>query len=200
MESNITIFGDSITYGAWDPSGGGWAGRLRRHFELLEDDYTQVYNLGVCGDTAGDLLARFSAECLARNKSPQTIIFAIGINDSQLIGSKDNLRTPMDEFQSNLEKLIKNAKKYSKKIIFIGLTSVDESKTMPVPWSTEKFYSNSSIGIYDAAIKDICEKNSLPFISMSDLLSPNDLDDVLHPNSEGHEKMFSRILSLLNPE
>jgi len=29
----LFIFGDSITWGAWDPDGGGWAQRLRKDID-----------------------------------------------------------------------------------------------------------------------------------------------------------------------
>jgi hypothetical protein len=38
----LFIFGDSITSGAWDPDGGGWAQRLRKDIE-----YYQVANRDV---------------------------------------------------------------------------------------------------------------------------------------------------------
>ena len=33
MEQIICLFGDSITWGAWDPEHGGWGARLRSYFE-----------------------------------------------------------------------------------------------------------------------------------------------------------------------
>ncbi|KKQ27461.1 MAG: Lipolytic protein G-D-S-L family, partial [Candidatus Magasanikbacteria bacterium GW2011_GWC2_37_14] len=102
METRISIFGDSITWGAWDPENGGWVAQLRRYFETNENYEVDVYNLGVSGDTTNDLLIRFNTECLARNRHPQIIIFAIGINDSQYINATDNPRTPIEKFQNNL--------------------------------------------------------------------------------------------------
>ena len=45
----ICIFGDSITWGAYDPEQGGWATRLRNYFEKQDND-VDVYNLGISGD------------------------------------------------------------------------------------------------------------------------------------------------------
>ncbi|MEA1963419.1 MAG: hypothetical protein U9M94_04270 [Patescibacteria group bacterium] len=37
----------------------------------------------------------------------------------------------------------------------------------------------------------------MPFIEMFDLLNDEDLEDGLHPNSDGHEKMFKRVRDFL---
>ncbi len=197
METRISIFGDSITWGAWDLKNGGWVSQLRRYFETNENYEVDVYNLGVSGDTTNDLLIRFNTECLARNRHPQTIIFAIGINDSQYINATDNPRTPIEKFQNNLVELINQAKNFSSQIIFIGLTKIDEAKTMPVPWSPEKFYSNNSVAKYNSVIKKISREYNLPFIDLLDLLEMNELEDGLHPNSDGHKKMFLKVKEFL---
>jgi len=197
METRISIFGDSIAWGASDYEFGGWVARLQNYFETDKNNDIDVYNLGVSGDTTNDLLMRFKTECLARNRHPQIIMFAIGTNDSQYINSKNNPRTPIDKFENNLEKLINQAKEFSDKIIFVGLTKVDESKLMPVPWSEEKFYDNENISKYNSVIEKVSKEHNLPFINLLDLLNMNDLDDGLHPNSKGHEKMFLKIKELL---
>jgi lysophospholipase L1-like esterase len=195
METTICIFGDSIALGAVDPENGGWVAQLRRYFETNDYDIA-VYNQGVSGDNTDDLLKRFKVECEARE--PQIIIFAIGINDSQYVKTKDNPRVSLEKFQNNLVELINQAKNFSDKIAFVGLTKVEESKVMPIPWSDEeKFYDNDNIVKYNEVIKKICDDNDLPFIDLLDLLDPVDLDDGLHPNSEGHKKMFLKIKEFL---
>jgi acyl-CoA thioesterase I len=197
MEARVSIFGDSITWGASDNEFGGWVARLRNYFDNDPDNEIDIYNLGISGDTTEDLLKRFDAECQARNRHPQTIIFAIGTNDSQYIRKKENPCISTLQFKENLEKLIEKAKKYSDKVIFVGLTRVDESKVMPTSWTGDKFYDNENIAEYDVIIEKICEKHKLSYISTLDLLKDSDLDDGLHPNSEGHKKMFLRIKDYL---
>jgi len=195
MSKRICIFGDSIAWGAVDPENGGWVTQLRRYFET--NGYNiRVYNQSVSGDDTNDLLVRFKVECEARK--PQIIIFAIGINDSQYVKTKDNSHTLLEKFQTNLVELINQAKNFSDKIVFIGLTKVEESKVMPAPWSDKKIsYDNDNIMKYNTVIKKISNDNNLPFIDLLDLLEPNDLNDGLHPNSEGHKKMFLKIKEFL---
>lgn len=188
----ICVFGDSITWGAYDPEQGGWATRLRNYFEAQDND-VDVYNLGISGDNTADLLERMEVEAKARE--PETIVFAIGINDAQFIHSANSSRVSLDEFQQNIAKLFSIAKKFTNKVIFVGLTRVDESKTAPIPWNTDKSYTNENVERLDCAIEKFCEENKLKFIPMKDVVGNDDLIDGLHPNTQGHVKMFERMKS-----
>ncbi len=90
----ICIFGDSITWGAFDYKNGGWVGRLRNYFEE-KDEEIEVYNLGVAGNKTKDLLARFENEVKVRKVD--VIVFAIGIND---VG-RDDVRFSNDLYPLN---------------------------------------------------------------------------------------------------
>jgi lysophospholipase L1-like esterase len=192
--STICVFGDSITWGASDVEAGGWVARLRNYFEKLNSD-VEVYNCGVSGDNTDDLLQRFKKEAEARE--PDIIIFAIGINDSQYINSKDNPRVDMERFKSNLAELVKQAREFTNKIIFVGLTKVDESKTTPISWNKDKFYDKDNVLKYNSEIERLCRENNLDFIDMFNLLEEEELPDGLHPGPEGHEKMFLRVKEFL---
>jgi len=203
----ILIFGDSITYGAWDKEG-GWVQRLRKFLDektLTEPDfYCLVYNLGVSGDTTDDLLGRFEFETEQRikEKEEMVFIFAIGINDSQFVHSKNSLRVRPEKFKNNIQALINTAKQFSLKIIFVGLTPVDESRTTPIPWNTDKSYKNEYIRQYNDIIKTVCKANSFLFIEIFEPLNKLDyknlLEDGLHPNSSGHQKIFEIVKEFLN--
>lgn len=190
MGKRICIFGDSITWGAYDPVGGGWATRLRNYFEGSDYD-TDIYNLGVSGDTTDDLINRFEPEVKARH--PQLIVIAIGINDSVLVHSKDERRVPVNRFKQNLELLISTAKKYVEDIVFIGLTSIDESLTRPKLRNKDKSLDEKTIKEYNQVIKELCLENNLKFITLQEIIEKEDLEDGLHPNSQGHQKIFERI-------
>jgi len=190
--TQILIFGDSITYGAFDKKG-GWVEGLKE--KLMGKDIL-VYNLGVSGDTTIDLLDRFENETRARYDNDTTLILEIGINDSY-----HSDITP-EMFENNIQELIKKAKKYSKKIVFLGLTPVDESKTNPLPWNKNAFYKNNKIQKYSNIIKEVCKRNSIHFIEISNNFAKTDykilLHDGLHPNTKGHEKIFEIVSKDLN--
>ncbi len=192
--ATICIFGDSITWGAVDPEQGGWASRLRNHFEsqgLSVDMDVDVYNLGISGDNTDDLKVRFEIEAQARK--PDTIIFAIGINDAQFLLSKQDNRVPIAAFSKNMTELLHRAKEIATRVIVIGITRVDETKTTPIPWRIDKEYRNSHIDRYDTALRELAEAHEVPYVDVSTALTLEDLADGLHPNTAGHKKLFEII-------
>jgi len=196
---NILVFGDSLAYGAWDLQG-GWVQRLRRFLEEknLADlsESPLVYNLAISGDTSTDLLERFESEIKPRLEEEEETIVIIGIgqNDAQFLHDENRLRTSKEEFRQNLQKLISLAKKFSHKIVFIGLVPVDESKAAPIPWDKNKFYLNKNIREYNRIVKEICEQNEISFVDVFGKFIKTDYKELLyeglHPNSAGHEKIF----------
>ena len=201
--SRILVFGDSIAYGAWDTARGGWTDRLKvfcmeRELENPEFDYS-VYNLGVSGNNSNNILKRTELEIKQRiwKNKERIIIFEIGINDSQI----GKIGISVELFKRNIEKLCGIASKYSSKIIFIGLNPIDDSKTNPIPWDKNMFYTNERVEKYNNIIKAICEENKIYFIDMFSEFSKTDykklLEDGLHPNSLGHQKMFEIVKDFL---
>lgn len=213
---NILIFGDSLTFGKWDKEA-GWPYRLkknfnRKHLERYGDDitslsdpnlYQHIYPLGVDGDKTVDLLERIKTEVLARTKrgNKHMFIFAIGINDSQYNEKSGEFRVPLDQFEDNIRELIKISREFTDRIIFIGLTPVDEKLSSPTPWNDHKHYKNEYVRNYNDTLKDICGKEGVDFIGIFERLINSDyeklLKDGLHLNSGGHEKITGIIKNYL---
>ncbi len=197
-KGRVGIWGDSIVCGWNDIQKFGWVNRLKEYVneELPED--VSIFNFGIAGDTTDKLISRFESECKA--KEPEVIIFAIGINDTKYIKDSLHPKVTIEKFKKNLLKLIDTSHKYSTKIGFIGLTIVDESKT--IPWITGKNYSNTNIRKYDLELENISKLHKINYLKMSDKLQVEDLDDGLHPNSQGHEKIYEKtkefILNMLS--
>lgn len=194
---DILIFGDSITYGAWDNEKGGWVNRLRLALENKNETYFNIYNLGISGDTTLNLKKRFDNEFFYRFsiESKTIIIFSIGINDSQIVNSKSS--TYINNFRENIIELIDKARKFSSYVLFIGLTRVDEARVMPVYWDDDISYSNEEIIKYNKELKNICEDKKVDCLDVFDLLNIKDLDDGLHPNNNGHQKLCEVVLKYL---
>ena len=199
--SKILVFGDSITWGAFDLEGGGWVERLKLYMWAKGD--IDVYNLGISGGKTPGLLERFESETKARIEEDEEtiIVFAIGINDSYFVHSKNSLMVPPEQFKENIQKLIGLAQQFSSKIIFVGLTLVDESRTTPIPWDTDKSYKNENIKKYNEIIKSICKDKNIYFVEIFDKWLQSDyqtlLEDGLHPNSRGHHKIFETVKDYL---
>lgn len=196
------VFGDSISYGAWD-SEGGWVERLRnfldKRFLSNNDLYFLTYNLGISGDTTEDLVERFEFESQMRAKEGEKalFIFSIGGNDSEFNNKQNKCKVNIEDFNKNIIKLIKLARKFSNKIIFTGLTNTDESKTDPIPWNKDFSYKNELIKEYDEIIQKTCKEEKIPFIAIFNKLDNTDLEDGCHPNSKGHEKIFNLVKEFL---
>lgn len=186
---SICIFGDSISWGAWDLEKGGWANRLWLHIGKRDENYVELYNLSISGGSSETILQRFEKEATIRKAD--ALIFQTGGNDASCPHStEDHLISP-DKFEENIQNIIDKAKKITENIIFIGLTNCDESKTRPVPW-IDLDYRNDHRSKYDQIIESVCTKNGIPFLPQKPL-SDEDFDDGLHPNSAGHEKIFEQV-------
>lgn len=190
---DIFVFGDSITYGVGDDEKCGWVNRFRLNLEKDDTRTFQIFNLGISGDITEGVKNRFNTEFNTRKdkKNDTLIIFSIGINDTQDINGKD--RVTLEQFENNISHLINNAKKYSDNIAFIGLSMVDETKVVPLPWNEEKSYFNKKIIIFDNKLKEICNKNNIRYLNIYNLLTLDELIDGIHPNSIGHQKICDEV-------
>ncbi|MDP3735019.1 MAG: GDSL-type esterase/lipase family protein [bacterium] len=195
---NICIWGDSITYGAWDTEG-GWVDRLRRHLHERTiasgfDEYFWVYNLGIPGDTTDDILQRIDAECRARE--PHISIFAAGINDSSRLAETGLPRVSVERLRKNASALIRRVREVSEAVFWIGLGIIDESAVAAEQESSADFRHQSVIEHHEALAR-VCLAEHVPYLDMLNVLAPEDLIDGLHPNAVGHQKMFEHIRDFL---
>jgi len=189
----LLVFGDSITWGAFDTEKGGWVERLKI-FEF--DKGTSVYNLGISSDDTNGVLFRLENAILAINKiEPEEIIilFSIGSNDARYVLNKETKFVPINTFEKNLKQITKIAKQHSTRVVFTGLLAVDESKTTPIAWNPTEFYENDDLKEYDLVIQKVCDSLDVKFIPLFELLSAKDLSDGVHPNALGHEKIFKAV-------
>jgi lysophospholipase L1-like esterase len=147
----LFLFGDSIIYGFWD-SEGGWTGRLRQFLdqralevssplELNTKNYVTVYNLGIPGEMSTGLADRIRGEFEARYNQEQESVFiiGIGINDTHHNSESDSIGVCLEDYLQNLKQILQFAQSYSKKIVFIGLTPVDEKKMSPTFLAAPEF-------------------------------------------------------------
>lgn len=206
MITKIFIFGDSIAHGIWDEEMGGWVNRLDMYLKqdkfTAEDNFTEVYNLGVDGDTSENILNRFEFETYHRTIPEQGDVFliAVGINDAAFLKEQGDNFVPKSQFKENLQYMITLVKKYSERIVFAGLTAIDEK--MANPKGCVACYENKHVGEYNEVIKKVCEENDLIFIDVLSQFKKGNYaelldEDGLHPNSSGHRKIFEIVRDAL---
>lgn len=201
----IYCFGDSITYGNWDPKG-GWVGRLRDYLDtkslqnykgedLFSTYYTLTYNLGIPGETSAGLFARFEQELSQRfdKEELNIILFAIGINDSRFYPATNEHEIDSESFKQNIWDMWEIAKQYTPDVAFIGLTPVDEERTNPLYWETDAVYKNEYIETYNNILKEFCQSREIPFVDVFEQVKGLDvkslMEDGIHPNQEGYKIM-----------
>ena len=176
MKDKVTIiFGDSIAYGLYDNEL-GWSYRLRR--KLNKNHF--IFNLAIPGQNSNNILDKFEIELKNRYN---------GIDDFKIIfsfGIKDTLNNNIENFKDNIIKIINKTKIYTKDIIFIGLINPDTSKRVE--------YNIDIVELFDNTLEEICNKENIKYIKISNLINNDELTDGLHPNNIGHEKISKLIL------
>ncbi|MFA6047904.1 MAG: GDSL-type esterase/lipase family protein [Parcubacteria group bacterium] len=197
---NICIFGASITYGYYDQKMGGYVQRIRHYLENKNKFDGQIFNLGVSGASTKDILKRFDIEAEARR--PGLIIFSLNTNDTQFLIKENKQRVTIKDYVKNINELINKARKFTPNIIFIGIAAVNDNKTNPLPWATNKVVGNKTIEKYNNTAMKICERGKIKFINLySEMINldyKSMLFDGLHPNAEGHQWMAERIIKEIN--
>lgn len=207
----IFCYGDSLTRGSWDTQG-GWAGRLRQE---LDKKYIQsggrkyiqnLFNLGVSGRPVQEILTRFDNETQARtlDDCENLFIFMVGTVDASKDASSNRNLTSDSEWLDLLGQLVKKARQYGDKILFIGLPPVDEGRVNSEDRirDLQRCYYNRRITEIDKLTTRFCEENNLPKVEINQAMLKMDykplLFDGIHPTDEGHEWIYRQIRPKLN--
>lgn len=192
------VFGDSIVSGFFDTCG-GWVDRLKHDqmMKFIRDGAgVKVFNLGISGQTSRDLLARIEGELAAR-LSPRgncVVVISIGGNDSAL--EDGTARIDISVFQDTMQKIIAIAKRYTKRIVVVGLLPVDEQRTRPVAWGRNLSFTNERLMDFDRTLQLVAQREGATFVSLATLFGDNAsqfLYDGVHPNDEGHKIIYNRM-------
>jgi lysophospholipase L1-like esterase len=199
----VLIFGDSIAYGAYD-SQGGWADRLKvtyleRHMAVAGFDTSElpsIYNLSMPGELVRRLIWRLPHETVARRdvwgeETDIAFVFAVGLNDTLIDDNGKPSSTP-EQFTKGLEELLAVAQLFSKKILFVGLTPVEDDDPRVQNYTCERIWQ------FELALRAFTKKHKLPSVRLFEkFMQSNDeefmFSDGLHPSDEGHRIIYERV-------
>ncbi len=187
--TRVVVLGDSIAFG-FEDSEGGWVDRLKRYMYETQHNVS-VSNLGVSGDSTREVLARAAIELAARK--PDIIVYAVGINDTQQHSSTKDFRVSEEEFLSNLSKLLTIARTHTEKVLFLGLTPVDDTRTMPLPWHSVALNMDAASERYDALLQSFCAEHGASYLECRQWLLATDFPDGLHPGPDGHALLSEKV-------
>jgi len=195
MISELVLSGNSLVEGVGDdPNKGGWAKRVAEFYKQID---TRIYGFG--GQNILDLKKRYTSELQKINSA--IVFYQIGLNDSRL---RDSLgmaaEVNINLFTKTYQEIIQFCKTIPaiKSIYLLGLPMVNEK--LVAPYKPDKSYFKAEIVKYNLAIENIAQSNQINFIQIASLVNPkNDaLVDGLHPNSKGHEIIFTLVCQEIN--
>jgi lysophospholipase L1-like esterase len=161
--TRVLCFGASIAQGLHDVRGGGYAQRLRTHYDVLAltnpdlPQPTVFPSLGVMGDTTATLLKRLEGEIVTRVNDKEDLIAVnlIGTNNTA-VDSKGNARSEPEDYEQELSDIFDIQRKYTDHIINVDLPPVDEDRTTPLPWDSEVYFFNDRILGFNIAARGLC--------------------------------------------
>lgn len=205
----VLIFGDNSVHGFWDLEYGGWVQRLRKEYDRQTikhqaSESLEFFNLGISGDTVSGVVKRLPYEIEARRwaDEPFVLVFAVGINDTIFRG-KEVASTP-EQYRDELDMLVGGAQRYAKRILFVGLTPVDDKLCNPwVYSSSKKSFSNERILLFEEVLRKFCIDKGLACVQLfetfqSEQQSRELLADGLHPNDAGHQLIADLVRPALD--
>ena len=178
----VLLLGDSIT-----------VGYTRAVREKLEQKAI-VDRCAIGGGSTRDGLARLEA-CLGE-KRWSVIHFNWGLND--LEREKDKLRVPTEQYQPNLEQLVKQLRKTGAKLIWATTTPVPSGKVNSPRVATD-------VPLYNAVAKQVMDENGIPINDLYSFCLPRleaiQLKGDVHFSETGcrvlGEEVAEKILKLL---
>lgn len=207
----VLAFGDSITQGYWDTKG-GWVGRCHEYYTKLQLsdlenlDEPAFFNLGISADNSGNILRRIGQETIARTRPNETplVIIQVGTNDASTdkLPTSETVSLPLEQYRANLTDAVRLVRPLSTKVILVGLSPCEESRTTPVRWG-EFHYQNDRIKQYEDVMRDVATEQNVPFIPIFDQFATEVnagkdlLQDGLHPNNDGHQLLYEIVMQKL---
>ncbi|MEN3278972.1 MAG: hypothetical protein V7607_112 [Solirubrobacteraceae bacterium] len=196
------MFGDSVAQGVWDPWG-GWVDRMKQHLHARhvaggQAFATNVFNLGVSGDTAFDVAARVEQETRARSKSwasrDDLFVIAVGLNDSKASRIDGADATLSAVFERHLRDIYDALGPRTRNVVSIGLTPVAEATAS----DPDHVWSNVEIKRLDAIARAVADERGARRVEIFDAFRATCggslLADGIHPNAAGHRWLSQRIL------
>jgi acyl-CoA thioesterase I len=185
MDMRLIFIGDSIVAGSGDDECRGWIGRVGSATRRAGIDHTP-YNLGIGGDTAANVLARWEHE-VTRRLNPEIqnrLVIQVGVNDA-----RDGVERPADDSVRDLAGLVDGARGIGLEPLIVG----------PVP--TAQPVESERIGALSGRFVELCAARDAAFIEVhaalresTSFLGGLEAGDGYHPDTDGYSEIAQVVL------
>ncbi len=202
----IIVFWDSISEGMWDYEKGGWVHMLKMDYWKNFGYDRIIYNASISAYNSEHIINIFQSnfDALCRrdwsSEKEAKIIFAFGINDSSIFSATWKPQVSLENFVQNIKSLIDMCQKHSliQNVIFISAINIDEVECNRdiSRWSDHSYYNNT-ISDYNKILHDLATDTTCWYIDVFWIMNPDDFVDGLHPNTQGHQKIYMKVQEYL---
>ena len=184
MDMRLIFIGDSIVAGSGDDECRGWVGRVGTATRRAGVDHTP-YNLGIGGDTAADVLARWEHE-VTRRLNPDLdnrLVVQVGVNDA-----RDGVERDHDDCARDLRELIGGARDAGLEPLVVG----------PIP--THQPSESERIGALSERFAAVCDEAGAAYVEVHAALRNNGTllsgleADGYHPDADGYAEIAQVVL------
>jgi acyl-CoA thioesterase I len=184
MDMRLIFIGDSIVAGSGDDECRGWVGRVGTAARRAGIDHTP-YNLGIGGNTAADVLARWEHE-VARRLNPEIenrLVIQVGVNDA-----RDGVQRPTDHSVRDLRDFVEGAREIGLEPLVVG----------PIP--TQQPEESDRIGELSRRFAELCDHIGATYIEVHAGLRANatfmasQSADGYHPDADGYAEIAQVVL------
>ncbi|MET0779621.1 MAG: GDSL-type esterase/lipase family protein, partial [Candidatus Saccharimonadales bacterium] len=122
-------------------------------------------------------------------------VFAVGLNDTLIDDSGQPQGSP-DDFIKGLEELLAVARLFSDRILFVGLTPVEDDDPRVQNYTCKRIWQ------FELALRKFIRKHKLPCVSLFEKFQEYGKEefmfvDGLHPNDEGHRIIYESVVPKL---
>lgn len=201
MKNNYIFVGDSIVYGIGDYENNGYTSMFKHMIIGMDKSIScsnYVHIAAYPGCTSNDIVSRIDAilDSFTFEGVNNIVILSIGVNDTQTI--EDKQKVDIRTYEENIKKIIESVRTHNSDIQILGLTRIESEGQFYL--KSGKFMDNRIIDKYDELLQNTCDNEDVKYIKMSDALEKDDFIDGLHPNNQGHTKIYNNVLKNIYEE
>jgi acyl-CoA thioesterase I len=184
MDMRLIFIGDSIVAGSGDDECRGWVGRVGSATRRAGIDHTP-YNLGIGGNTAADVLARWEQE-VTRRLNPDIenrLVAQVGVNDA-----RDGVERDHADSARDVAAFVDGARAIGLEPLIVG----------PIP--TRQREESDRIGKLSELFASTCAEKGAAFIELHAGLRDSGgflatlESDGYHPDADGYAEIAQVVL------